>query len=85
MWEYPTAPTRTAMTFITAFLFVCAGTAPVPADPAKPADIYAPDNLVAWCIVPFDAKKRSPAQRVEMLQSLGFNKYAYDWRAEHLP
>lgn len=49
------------------------------------ADIFAPDNLVAWCIVPFDAKKRGPAERVEVLQKLGFKKYAYDWRAEHLP
>jgi sugar phosphate isomerase/epimerase len=55
------------------------------ADPPKGPDIYAQDNLVAWCIVPFDAKKRGPAERVEMLQNLGFKKYAYDWRAEHLP
>jgi sugar phosphate isomerase/epimerase len=54
------------------------------ADPPK-ADVFAQDNLVAWCIVPFDAKKRGPAERVEMLQKLGFKKYAYDWRAEHLP
>ena len=55
------------------------------ADPAKPAGIFRQDNLVAWCIVPFDAKKRGPAERVEVLQKLGFKKYAYDWRAEHLP
>jgi sugar phosphate isomerase/epimerase len=54
------------------------------AEPPKP-DLFARDNLVAWCIVPFDAKKRGPAQRVEMLRALGFKKYAYDWRAEHLP
>ena len=48
-------------------------------------DAFKQDNLVAWCIVPFDAKKRTPAERVEMLQKLGFKKYAYDWRAEHLP
>ncbi|MBP3954707.1 TIM barrel protein [Gemmata sp. G18] len=54
------------------------------AEPA-PADVFKQDNLVAWCIVPFDAKKRTPAERVEMLQKLGFKKYAYDWRAEHLP
>ena len=47
--------------------------------------MFAQDNLVAWCIVPFDAKKRAPAERVEMLKKLGFKKYAYDWRAEHLP
>ncbi len=42
------------------------------------------DNLYAWCIVPFDAKQRTPAERIEMLKRLGFNKYAYDWRVEHL-
>ena len=52
---------------------------------AAPAMIYEPGNLVAWCIVPFDAKKRGPAERAEMLQKLGFKKFAYDWRAEHLP
>lgn len=48
-------------------------------------NIYAQDNLVAWCIVPFDAKKRGPAERAEMLKRLGFNKFAYDWREEHVP
>jgi sugar phosphate isomerase/epimerase len=57
---------------------------PAEPPPATPA-IFARDNLVAWCIVPFDSKKRTAAQRVEMLQKLGFKKYAYDWRAEHLP
>ncbi|MFO0810803.1 MAG: TIM barrel protein [Gemmataceae bacterium] len=55
------------------------------AAPARPANPFAADNLVAWCIVPFDAKKRGPAERVEMLTKLGFKRYAYDWRAEHLP
>ena len=43
------------------------------------------DNLVAWCIVPFDTQKRTPQERVAMLQKLGFKHYAYDWRAEHIP
>ena len=61
-------------------------TAPTQATPAaRPADLFARDNLVAWCIVPFDAKKRGPVERVEMLQRLGFHRYAYDWRGEHLP
>jgi putative heme-binding domain-containing protein len=47
--------------------------------------LFARDNLVAWCIVPFDSKKRSPEQRAEMLQRLGFKHFAYDWRAEHIP
>jgi len=42
------------------------------------------ENLVAWCIVPFDAKKRSPRERAEMLTRLGIKRVAYDWRAEHV-
>src|SRR5438105_1857535 len=52
---------------------------------AAAKDIFDRDNLVAWCIVPFDAKKRTPPQRAEMLQKLGIHRFAYDWRAEHLP
>lgn len=53
----------------------------------QPADdkLFARVNLVAWCIVPFDKLKRGPEARVAMLQKLGFRKYAYDWRSEHLP
>src|SRR6478609_6229821 len=47
--------------------------------------LFARDNLVAWCIVPFDAKKRGPEDRAAMLQQLGFRHFAYDWRAEHIP
>src|SRR4051794_39780623 len=49
------------------------------------AKLFAQDNLVAWCIVPFDSKKRGPAERAEMLERLGFSKFAYDYRAEHVP
>jgi putative heme-binding domain-containing protein len=47
--------------------------------------LFARENLVAWCIVPFDRQKRSPEERAEMLERLGFKRFAYDWRAEHLP
>ncbi len=53
--------------------------------PASAADPFDKPNLSAWCIVPFDAKKRGPEARVDMLKRLGFTKYVYDWRAEHLP
>ncbi len=46
--------------------------------------IFARTNLVAWCIVPFDAKKRGPAERAEMAAKLGFKHIAYDWRQEHV-
>ena len=55
---------------------------PAQADRAKA--LFAPDNLVAWCVVPFDAKKRTPPQRVKMLQDAGVRKLAWDWRDEHL-
>lgn len=46
---------------------------------------FARENLVAWCIVPFDARKRGPEERAEMLSRLGFTRFAYDYRAEHIP
>lgn len=49
------------------------------------ADPLSPENLVAWCIVPFDAAKRTPEQRATMLDELGIKRCAYDWRAEHVP
>jgi hypothetical protein len=53
---------------------------------AKPAPSpFARENLVAWCIVPFDARRRGPAERAEMVRRLGFTKVAYDWRDEHVP
>ena len=33
-------------------------------------------NLVAWCIVPFDAKHRTPEERAAMLEKLGVKKFA---------
>ncbi len=56
----------------------------LPRASAAPADIFARSNLVAWCIVPFDSKKRSPAERAEMAAKLGFPRIAYDWRQEHV-
>ena len=47
--------------------------------------LFAPSNLVAWCIVPFDAKKRGPEERAAMLERLGFQWFAYDYRTEHIP
>jgi putative heme-binding domain-containing protein len=52
--------------------------------PQKDA-LFERENLVAWCIVPFDAKKRTPDERAGMLSRLGFSKFAYDYRAEHIP
>jgi hypothetical protein len=53
--------------------------------PAPNDDVFRRENLVAWCIVPFDDRPRSPSDRAEMLVRLGFTKFAYDYRAEHIP
>ena len=57
----------------------------VQSDEPTKKSIFARDNLVAWCIVPFDAKKRRPAERAAMLNKLGLRKLAYDWRNQHVP
>uniref|UniRef100_UPI00301D2A1D sugar phosphate isomerase/epimerase family protein n=1 Tax=Paludisphaera sp. TaxID=2017432 RepID=UPI00301D2A1D len=49
------------------------------------AKLFDRDNLTAWCVVPFDSKKRGPEERAAMLERLGFKSLAYDWRAEHIP
>ena len=60
-----------------AFFSVGGATAEVPSN-------LKADQLAAWCIVPFDAKKRSPAERAGMLSRLGLKRCAYDWRGEHV-
>lgn len=55
------------------------------ADQEAKSSLFARDNLIAWCIVPFDAKRRGPEERAAMLKRLGFTKFAYDWRVEHIP
>lgn len=57
-------------------------------DPPGQRDRMSPlrqDNLVAWCIVPFDAAERGPTARAHMLQELGIRRCAYDWREKHVP
>ena len=48
------------------------------------ADLFDKQNLAAWCIVPFDAAKRGPEARAEMVAKIGLKKVAYDWRPEHV-
>ncbi len=52
---------------------------------AADPDLFARENLVAWCIVPFDSAKRGPEARAQMLDELGIRQLAYDWRGEHIP
>ncbi len=48
-------------------------------------DLLGKENLVAWCIVPFDANERTPLERALMLNSLGIGQFAYDYRDKHIP
>lgn len=50
-----------------------------------PGGVFGRENLMAWCIVPFDAKQRGPEERAEMLERLGLTGLAYDYRGEHIP
>ena len=52
--------------------------------PKSAASNLARDQLVAWCIVPFDGKKRGPAARAEMIKRIGMRRVAYDWRQVHV-
>ena len=68
------------LAFITCVMSLTAADNKLPA-----TTLFDRDNLVAWCIVPFDSKNRSPEDRAAMMKKLGFKKFAYDWRGEHLP
>ena len=70
--------------------FICAAAlllfvANTVAQESKKKELYAKQNLIAWCIVPFDNKNRTPEERAQMLNNLGINKLAYDWREKHVP
>ena len=54
-------------------------------EPAATPDNFNRDRLVAWCIVPFDAKQRGPEARAIMVQGLGMTRVAYDWREVNVP
>jgi sugar phosphate isomerase/epimerase len=64
---------------------LCLFSALAMASPSHAAGLFDKSNLVAWCIVPFDAKKRSPEERAAMLAQMGLTRFAYDWRAENVP
>lgn len=78
-------PFRCWLIFFAISLTAAAMTAPVEAGDDDRRRIFDQQNLVAWCIVPFDDRQRTPEQRSEMLRRLGISKFAYDYRAEHLP
>lgn len=84
---------RTCISFVALITLISCPDSDANADEPKPA-AKAPvaehhnfdrDQLVAWCIVPFDAKQRGPAARAEMVRGLGLRRVAYDWREKDIP
>lgn len=74
--------------WVVVLVIIAVSSAPAPGQETKAdggATLFARDNLVAWCIVPFDGKNRGPAERATMVKRLGFTKVAYDWRPQHVP
>jgi len=51
---------------------------------SDPTMIFAKQELMAWCIVPYDVLERDAEQRMLMLKRLGITSYAWDWRQKHL-
>jgi hypothetical protein len=78
---------RNLHTSVIALLCGCLVSAPhLPAQTEPNSNaIFRRENLAAWCIVPFDAKKRGPEERAAMLEKMGVRKFVYDYRAEHVP
>src|SRR4051794_20925206 len=70
--------------FVAFALLLPGAHAQVPAPPTA-AELFGPQNLHAWCVVPFDAKKRGPEERAAMLEQLGFKRFVYDWRNKDIP
>ncbi|NNF35202.1 MAG: TIM barrel protein [Saprospiraceae bacterium] len=55
--------------FLLIFLFSCT---------EKTDEIFKVNEVSPWCILDFDSLDRTPQQRIEMLQEMGFNKYGYE-------
>jgi hypothetical protein len=48
-------------------------------------DVFARQNLIAWCIIPYDSMHRTALERAQMLKRLGIGRLAIDWRAKDIP
>ncbi|MEW4922689.1 TIM barrel protein [Algibacter sp. 2305UL17-15] len=52
---------------------------------AKTSSLFDKTNLIPWSIVGFDVKERTPKERLEMLERLGYDQYAYGNRPKNIP
>ena len=67
------------------FVFAISTTTNAQQKKAKNDLLFSRDNLIAWCTIPYDSKKRNSEERAAMLKELGFRSFAYDWRNNDLP
>ena len=79
------APIVLCLTTACLFVSLPASLSAAESAPRNQYQLFARSNLMAWCIVPFDAKKRGPEERATMMEQLGLKHFAYDYRAEHIP
>ena len=47
--------------------------------------LFARQNLIAWCVIPFDSMHRTPLELAQMLKRLGIERLGLDWRAKDIP
>jgi hypothetical protein len=47
--------------------------------------LFARQNLIAWCVIPFDSMHRTPLELAQMLKRLGIGRIGIDWRAQDIP
>ena len=67
------------------FVLLLFGVGAAPAETSAIPENFRRENLVAWCIVPFDGTRETPEARAKMLKNLGLKRVAYDWREAHVP
>jgi hypothetical protein len=72
---------RQTFTLLLAFLAAAAPTLRA----ADNDSLWEQDNLVAWSIVAFDAKKRGPEERAAMLERIGLRQYGFGFRRTDVP
>jgi len=56
---------------------ICAQDTHHHAKPAEESSLWSHDNLFAWCVEPWDTRKRGHQERARMLSRLGFKSFAY--------
>ena len=76
---------RKLIGFSLLILLISGCTSKIPGTKIKNDMLFSQKNLLAWCTVPYDSKKRNSEERALMLRELGFTSFAYDWREPDLP